>query len=682
MSRKPKRTSKSSSHASEAIHAPKLPDITLEERFLLLLSLRLAGAFFILAAVLGIMHPEWRVWGVHHLAFLPDWLSLTILILGGLFLSPFGPSVIRKFSASLSFFTKRSAWLWALLAFGVFFGLRISVPLLGDSQLWIRELTWVGELDATGGKVKAGRIFMRKEPLSLALHEGVFEMMRVVKPYRASLASSEPQNKQKEERLNYFRDLARDTYSYLSMLAGALTALILVQFARRYIPAEGRAPFFLMLLSGGGILLFFGYVENYSWTSFWIIACLLSGISESLSDVKFPWKTVLIFLIAIGFHYAAVILLPGILLLLFNFVRHKKDIEQGLDQAPTKRAKVFAIVFVVLGLGGYVWVKGWEGWISVIPLLPQWSKDGYSFVSAAHWIDLLNLFALVSLSAIVIWFSLKPSDKSSYTENSLNGFLKLSAGAGVVFVLLFNPNLGMPRDWDMLALALWPLIIFSAWRIAHLKSVNNIALLSTLCGLVMLISLPSLLVNHTYAASIDRFKNLLALDRTRAAYGWENLALHYQRRGLIENRMDAWKHAIDLERNPRYLFNYADAMKLAGRLEEAVPYYIEAALMMRDSEIKIYREQLLYVTASLIAQEKFKKAHEVLDVAIEIMPDNEYAKRLLLMLDDAAHVDSLMDVGDYEGAKATVLAAREKDPQNSYWVKILNKIKQKEGMKE
>ena len=75
------------------------------------------------------------------------------------------------------------------------------------------------------------------------------------------------------------------------------------------------------------------------------------------------------------------------------------------------------------------------------------------------------------------------------------------------------------------------------------------------------------------------------------------------------------------------------------------PLYIEAALMMKDSDIKIYREQLLYIAARLITEEKFAKAREVVNTAIEIMPDNDHARRLLLMLDDAAVVDSLIKQG-------------------------------------
>jgi len=682
MSQKQKRTTKASSPASKASPPSSIPEIVSQERFPLLRVLRITGILFLHVGLISMANSEWRLWGFHHIAFLPLWASTVILFLGGLLLTPFGRPVVGKLTALLSVLANRSAWLWALLSLALFFGLRITVPLLGDSQLWIRELTWIGELTTQGAEVKAGRIFMRKEPLSLALHEATFEVMRMAKPYKPSITAGSSKNKQRDARLNYFRDLARDSYAYMSMLAGALTVLILIRFARRHILPEKRAPFFLMMMSGGGLLLFFGYIENYSWTSFWIIACLLSGISEALSRNRFPWKTLLLFLVAVGFHYAAIILLPGILFLIINLASRAKDIERKNDSAPAKRTRQLTLIFLVLGLVGYIYVKGWEGWISVIPLLPQWSKDSYSFVSPTHWIDLLNLFALSSLAAVAVWISLKPNDSPTHSEHTLNGFLKLSAGAGIVFVLLFNPNLGMARDWDILATAIWPLVLVSAWQIAHVKSVNRTALISALCGIIILVSLPSILVNRAYTPSIDRFKTLLAIDEPRAAYGWENLALHYQRRGEIENRVDAWKHAVEIERNPRYVFNYADAMKLSGHMDDAVPYYIEAALMMRDSEIKIYRELLLFISAALIAEEKFGRAREVLDVAVEIIPDNDYPRRLLFMLDDAVVVDSLIKVEDYEGAKAATLSAREKDPQNSYWVKLYNRIKRLEGSRK
>ena len=124
--------------------------------------LRIAGLLLLHASIIGAAFPELRLWGFHAIGFLPRWAELLILGAGGLFLVGFGRKIVDKLSMSLKVLANRSAWLWALLALAIFFGLRISVPLLGDSQLWIRELTWIGELDETGGKVKAGRVFMRK----------------------------------------------------------------------------------------------------------------------------------------------------------------------------------------------------------------------------------------------------------------------------------------------------------------------------------------------------------------------------------------------------------------------------------------------------------------------------------------------------------------------------------------
>lgn len=673
MSRKQKPTAKPVSSKRDPAPLPSsIPEIKFRERLPLLPVLRSAGALLLIMSIVGLLHPAWRLWGFHHLAFLPTAAAVVLLALSALFLSPFGKIVTEKASALLIKLADRSAWLWVLLALIVFFSMRIAVPLLGDSQLWIRELTWVGELDARGTRVKEGRIFMRKEPLSLAAHEGLFEVLRIMQPYDSSEVAGASQHVQQDHRLNYFRDLAKYTYVYMSMLAGALTILVLILFARRRIPAEGRAPFFLTMLSGGGLLLFFGYVENYSWTSFWMIVYMLAGVTEALTKPRFPWKTALLFVIALGFHYGAILLLPGLVFLMLHAFFDGK--QHSTSDAPDKLLRKLVIVFVVAGVAGYLYVKGWKGWISVMPLLPQWSKDGYCFIALNHWIDLLSLFAFVAPVSIVAAIALKTDDQATPAERATVGFLKLCAGAGVIFAILFNPNLGMARDWDMLAMSLWPLVVYGAWKAAHVPSVNRMALISALGGFVLLVSVPTILVNHDYEASIDRFKTLLAIDEPRAAYGWENLALHYQRTGKIEKRVDAWWHAMEIERNPRYVFNFADAMKLAGRLEDAVPYYIEAAIMMKDADIKIYREQLLYISTALIVDRKFDKAREVLDTAVEIMPSNPHAKRLLLMLDDAELVDSLTTAHDYTGAKAAALAAQAKDPENSYWGRIIGRL--------
>jgi hypothetical protein len=664
----------SSKHRSETL-------LGFEERFSLLGVLRVSGYLFLLLSVIGLINPEWRLWGFHHLAFLPLPTSLVLLAVGGTLLSPHGSVVIEKLYVWLKLFAHRPAWLWAIFAFAVFFGLRVSVPLLGDAQLWIRELTWIGELSTQSKDIPVDRTLKRKEPLSLAAHEGVFDLMRRMKPMQPDITAGSDARKQRESRLNYFRDTAQASYAYMSMIAGALLILLLIGFIRRRVPREGRVLFMLMMLSGGGILLFFGYIENYTWTSLLVVACMLAGIEESLPPRRLPWKTVLLFVIAVGFHYSAIILLPGVLLLLINLHFQQRDIERNKPDAPLVRMRILTIVFVVLGLAGYVWVEGWRGWISVIPLLPQWSNDGYSFVSVAHWLDLFNLFCLTAIAAIAARFSLRPAQSASHAENTLNGFLGLTAGCGVVFVIVFNPNLGMGRDWDVYVPALWPLITAAAWGVAQLKSVNRIALISALSGILLLSALPSVLVNHLQQPSIDRFKTLLAIDESRSAYGWENLALHYQKQGDIANRVEAWRRAVEVSRNPRYVFNYADALKLADRLEEAVPFYIEAARAMKDSETRVYREQLFFTAAALIAKEKFSRAREVLEVALELMPGNENGERLMRMLDDAARVDSLIDLGKLDSARAAVITAQGKDPENSYWEKILNKLTRLESAK-
>jgi Tfp pilus assembly protein PilF len=677
MSRKQKAATKSGPDSAAAIKQPPYVGES-TQRWPLLLLLRLAGFGFLTLTIISSVKPGWRLWGFHYPSFLPEGVGVVLLLAGGVLLTPLGSRIIEKLLPWLAVFRNRAAWLWAIAAFFVFFGLRVTVPLLGDSQLWIRELTWIGEFSERGSNIPLGRIFKRKEPLSLAVHEAVFYSALKVNPVPREFVTGPDARRYRENRLNHFRDLAQNTYASMSMIAGALTLWLLIGFVRRRISPEGRTPFLLMLACGGGPLLFFGYIENYSWTSFWVIACLLSGIEESLPPRRIPRKTVVTFLIALGFHYSSIILLPGVLLLLINLHFLPRDAAAGNHRIPVKRAQLLALFFMIAGVIGYFWVSGWKGWISIIPLLPQWSRDGYSFVSGAHGLDLFNLFCLLGLATVTALVALKPANTSIH-DSILNGFLTITASAGIVFVLVFNPNLGMARDWDLLAVALWPMVIAASWRAAQVKRIPRPALIATLCGVMLLVTVPSILVNAMYTPSVARYKTLLALDDSRAAYGWENMALHYQRRGEIENRVDAWRHAVEIERNPRYVFNYADAMKLEGRLEDAVPFYLEAARAMRDADNKVYREQLLYVAAGLIGIERFERAREVLNVALEIMPDHEYGVRLMAMIDDAASVKRLISAGKYSEAQAAALKAREKDPQNSYWVRVLNVIRNRQA---
>ena len=317
------------------------------------------GFLLLLAAVFGWWTPTLRVWGAHHLAFLPLPLSAILLVLVIVLLTPLGGRVMERLYRRTLPPLLRKAVVGSVAAMIVFFALRVAVPFLGDGSLWIKELSWVGVFEAHGHNFFGRRWLTRKEPLELGLHELVFRGVAQFRPRDFPGITPEQQEVTYKRSSRWLSNAAEQTYSLLSILAGGLFVFLAVRFAQRRVMPELRALFLLMLLSGSGMLLFFGYVENYSWMSLAVLAMLLAGIDESFTPRRFPLKTVAAFVLAVGLHLTAVALLPGVLFLVLLCLWPPGE-NADAAQAIRLRAALVAGGLALIGIAGYVMVRGWR----------------------------------------------------------------------------------------------------------------------------------------------------------------------------------------------------------------------------------------------------------------------------------------------------------------------------------
>ncbi|MBU0508156.1 tetratricopeptide repeat protein [bacterium] len=589
------------------------------------IALRGAGFLLLIASLFALFHPGLRVWGFHHLAFLPAGAAAGFLIVGALLWTPLGTRAVRYLGSRWKALAGRAAIGWAILAAMVFFLLQVAVPLLGDGPLWIKELVWIAEFEARGRPVPLTRFLMRKEPLELGLHELVFRTVAATRPPDFPSGTREQAKAMIQAREQWFYSVAHNTYAYLSILAGALFVYLLIRFARRRIAPQTRAPFLLILFSGTGMLLFFGYVENYTWASLTMVAFLLAGLDDAFPPRRFPFRTLIAFLIAVSFHLMALVLLPAVLYLLYGLHFAHRDENADRTRAPIRRMYVFLMATFAAGLAGYLYVRGWEGWVSVMPLLPTWSQDGYAALTGKHALDLANLFVLIALPSTLILLFVRSREQPALFARLQTGFLVLAAVGGAAFAALFNPNLGMARDWDLLAAALWPFIVLAAWTVArHDFGEHRAEVVAGLMGFAVIVSIPFVLVSCLKAPSLKRYETLLQLDQARSAYGWENLAMYYETLDDAENRIRAWRGAVEVSENPRYKVNLAVALRLVGRIEEAEPYCLQAA-----RENPEYAYQLAYLAQAYARQGHLDKSRDLLTVATELDTANVQIRKIL-----------------------------------------------------
>jgi tetratricopeptide (TPR) repeat protein len=362
-------------------------------------------------------------------------------------------------------------------------------------------------------------------------------------------------------------------------------------------------------------------------------------------------------------HYVAVVMFPALVYLLWTMHYEQRESAAQDLSAQTKRMKLLIAIFVMLGLAGYVYVKGWKGWISVLPILPEYVPDGYSLLSVKHLVDLFNLLLWAVGAGVAALFATHKLSGSIKLNNQEN-FLFLAASASAVFAAVFSPNLGMARDWDIVSAALWPTAFYAAWRISKFEyEVEQLLKLrASLLALVVLILVPAVLVQSQEGSALARYQNLLVLDHSRSAYGWENLALHYQRSGELDKRIDAWEHAVDAERNPRYLFNLAEAYKLADRMDEADTVAIAAAELNKE-----FASNLFYYAVAQAKRDRLDRTRVLVNTALELDSTIAFGTKMKWWADKAFEVDSIAKAGDTETARFLVSQYAQLDSTNSYW---------------
>lgn len=577
------------------------------------------GFLALAAAIAGWIWPSGRLWGVHHAAFLPIEVAFPLLGVAALLLTPAGSRLIAWILARCARAANSPAWRAALLALLLFLGLRSALPLLGDGELWINELAWIGEFGSRGKETPAGRFLARKEPLELGLHEIAFRAVALYNPHRRMFVQPAQEVELRQRRKEWYRNAAQWTYAGLSALAGALFVFAAIRFARRSIAPPNRLLFFLTLFSGGGILLFFGYVENYTWASLLSLLFLQSAVTDSVRP-RFPWRSLLMLALAVGFHFAALILLPAWFYLLYQDTTARSSRWQAIDSA--RRARWFVAVYGLILAAAYTGARAWTGRSSILPLLASDARDGYALLSWPHGADLLSLIALAALIPLGILLFTCRTNAASYPAHVPLG---IAAVTGGLFVLLFDPNLGLPRDWDLLAFALWPLVFWGAWTLgtSQVEPVR-VGLAASILAAAIATTAPFVAVNANAAASLRRFESLLQLDPARSGYGWENLALYYRRANRIESEIAAWQNAYAATANPRYELNAGDALRRADRLAEAEPLYRRAVEQRPD-----FVNQLFYLSASFYRAGEPRKAKDIVQWMTEIDPENPRWRQLL-----------------------------------------------------
>lgn len=495
------------------------------------------------AFLAGAFYPEGRVWGFNWWAYWPDWVAPLLFLAGLGLILPCGSvgaigarseSVIRRSGARLS---SRLGFTAISLAYpALFYFLRAKTHFLGDGYGQLKLLT----------SNESNYLQVRELGESLA-HLGAKLVMGGTSEI-AALAS----------------------FQAVSILAGVILLSLLYLFARRLFIAEAdRILFTAGIATGGYMLLYFGYVENYSLLVLATVLFTLVGLLVSLGKLN-RWLVLPAVALPIFFHIIAVVMLPGAAFLLVSGGRPKKLLA-GIP-VWLRAALIAACSFLLMWLFYRFYTANYFFRYAIVPLVEnRVTAEGYTLFSLNHLTDFANLLLLLIPGLPLLLVSLMSAPIKKLARERSFRFLLISLVSSLVACFAIDPRLGMPRDWDLLSFSGVPLAVLLYFlvlkRAEGNKRYRTHAALSVVLGLMVL--LPRAISQASPEVAMAHINSYSRLDQSRYLFSDLLLKTYYEQRQDTESasKIDSiWDHRYP----EKGLFERATLAKQAGQYVEAI----------------------------------------------------------------------------------------------------------------
>ncbi|MBU8932474.1 MAG: hypothetical protein KOO62_00560 [candidate division Zixibacteria bacterium] len=485
--------------------------------------------------------PEYRIWGISHWAYFPLWVRLALLglgILAGILILrwPFG----HVGTADSGIATDRKRFMAvAVLLLGVyglsFYVFRAQTHFLGDGYLLL-------------GLLESGNLIVKLSNIGeTIIHTSVFSLL--------------PET---------MRERSLVTYQTLSIIAG-LVLLICSVWGAMLIAKNifFRLLLLLGLISSGYMLLFFGYVEHYSFFTVSVMLFCLIGIAVCKLRLN-RWTILLPLAMAIWLHFFGIFLIPAAGYLLFLKTPFASYVIRT-RRATRVLAVALTVVFALMALW-YACSQSYYALFALVsPIATRFTVEGYTLFSLNHLADFANLvFLLLPGLPLMVAVSARRSVWKKLTEPWFR-FLMIATVCCLGAVFMFDPKLGMPRDWDLFSFAGIPLTVMVYWLLLsgpdpHRHDLKAAAL-SVVLGLLVLV--PRVAAGVVPEMAISHLRDYMQLDHTKSRAVTQVLGEYYE---SVHNIPAAY------EEYDRYFREYpeesiglqAKDLAMEGRFEEAV----------------------------------------------------------------------------------------------------------------
>jgi len=320
-------------------------------------------------------------------------------------------------------------------------------------------------------------------------------------------------------------------YRTVSIAGGLFFVTTVVICARLLFEAfRDRILFSLGILSGGYMLLFFGYAEHYSLFVPSVGLFALMGLLILNGKLNRLWILVPVVL-AVFLHIFGVILIPAALYLLIQGTKVQRG--WGRLAGWIRATAGLAVVIGLAILFHHYYTSSFFFRFSLVPILQdQFTLQGYTMFSLKHLADFGNLILILFPGILVVTAYLVSARTKEGKRGSDFVFMLVLLVTSLIAVFVFDPKLGMPRDWDLFSFSGIPLVVFGFYMILRrgdkAQAASLAAVLAILLGFVSLTPrvisqvVPQLCLAQVYDyARLDLKKSLFLLQHLHQYY-WDH----------------------------------------------------------------------------------------------------------------------------------------------------------------
>lgn len=574
------------------------------------------GTFIAVASFL----PEERLWGVNHLAFFPVPVRVFVLLVLAL---AFVPRVSAFVHAGLVRGLTRlrdNKPLRRFVVCAVFFGsiatfyaCRSSTRLLGDGDVVSNafEVSYRG--DSTSVLPTVQEIWSEDR-----ISPGTTTLYYFLEVVHTRLLDGIP---------------GTAVALFNCVLGGCFVFIVVgAALARSITPALGLWMIALAFASGT-MQLFFGYVENY--TPLFVIGVLYVISSLRVLHARASiWMPVVFFVVAVLLHVSGVLLGASLTwLIAWRLLAQRRD---RLAYSLT-----LPLAFVTAALAYIVGHTTLAEYF--LPMVSTGSR--YGALSVPHGVDVANeLFLLVPVLPLFIVMGValwrhrasRPRPPREAARGSLPSggrdphwltspaewhFVALVVVPGVLYLLFFNPVIGLARDWDLFSVLVWGLVPLCLLVVNATLASGPVSHTVTIPAAVMGVVLTAAWVgvNASPQRSVDRFESILFYQENRMDYAYEILAKTYYEQGRLADAIRTQETTSAISQNPRHFLTLARYYREYGDPDAA--FEVLQKTVEKHPRFRPARRELV---VALFHRERFADAITVAQRGIQGNPEDPF----------------------------------------------------------